>query len=923
MASALSDPLIDFDQLREEIAQLAQISDPRTGNGRQAVRARFKQALMEGRAEAERRLLDHGEGRVCAQSLSMLEDGIIQLLADFTVQWMGHGGNRSDAEQIAIIAVGGYGRGTLAPGSDIDLLFVWPYKQTAWGETLIEYVLYMLWDLGQKVGHSTRSLEECIRQAKADMTIRTALLEARFLWGAQDLYEQMVARFDQEVAANTGAEFVAAKLLERDERHRRAGMSRYLVEPNVKDGKGGQRDLQTLFWIGQYVYRVRRPEELVKVGVFSRQEFKRFMKCEDFLWTVRCHLHFLTGRADDRLSFDYQRPLAQRLGYHGHSGLKDVERFMKHYFLTAKAVGDLTRILGASLEERQVKPLPILNRLVQQWRGGNHHKIPKTYPDFRLVNDRLSVVDEHIFTRDPVHLIRLFVAVDELGLELHPDALTLVTRSLKLITAKVRADPEANRLFLGLLTSRHRPEAVLRVMNEAGVLGAFIADFGRIVAMMQFNMYHHYTVDEHTLRCIGILSDIEKGILIEDAPLVSQLIKTIESRRALYVALFLHDIAKGRPEDHSVAGAKIARALCPRLGLTAGETQMVAWLVQQHLLMSVVAQQRDLSDPRTIHAFAQEVQSLERLKLLLILTVADIRAVGPGVWNGWKGQLLRTLYYETEPVLTGGHSQMDRTARVEASKNELRQSLSGWESAAIEALIARHYPAYWLKVETPRKVQHAHLLAHAATSGKALTTQVQTDAFRSITEITVLAPDHPRLLSIIAGACAAIGANIVDAQIFTTQDGTALDTIFISRELTNEDDENRRAGRITQTIEQSLKGQIRIRQAVAERAAKKPRSKAFLVEPQVLINNTWSDGFTVIEVSGLDRPGLLYELTNALSDLNLNIGSAHVATFGERAVDVFYVTDLTGHKVENERRKGRIHGQLLDVLEGVSKARPQ
>jgi [protein-PII] uridylyltransferase len=912
------DPLIDIGVLRADLDAIAKAhADPQAQICRNLIKARLKQALGDGRAEAERRLLAHGKGRLCAELLSRLEDEIIRLLADFASQWIHAAGNRSDGEKLAIIAVGGYGRGTLAPGSDIDLLFVLPYKQTAWGETLVEYVLYMLWDLGQKVGHATRSLDECIRQAKGDMTIRTAMLESRFLWGEKALFSKLVERFDKEVAAGTGPEFVAAKLAERDERHRRAGMSRYLVEPNVKDGKGGQRDLQTLFWIGQYLDRVRKPEELVKVGVFDKDEYRRFMKCEDFLWTVRCHLHFVTGRADDRLSFEFQRPIAQRLGYHGHSGLKDVERFMKHYFLTAKAVGDLTRILAAALEDQQVKPLPLLNRVVQSLRSSKRVRVPKGFPDLRIINDRLGVADEGVFERDPVNLIRLFVASDKYDLQLHPDALKLITRSLKLINAKLRNDPEANRLFMEVLTSRNQPEATLRAMNEAGVLGLFVPDFGRVVAMMQFNMYHHYTVDEHTLRCIGALSDIEKGVVTDDLPLASQLIKSIESRRALYVALFLHDIAKGRPEDHSVAGAKIARSLCPRLGLTPGETETVAWLVQEHLVMSVVAQQRDLSDPRTINAFAAQVQSPERLKLLLILTVSDIRAVGPGVWNGWKGQLLRTLYYESEPVLAGGHSQIERKARVATSQNELRVRLGDWDEAELNTLINRHYPAYWLKVEIERKVQHAQLLRRAALEKKVLMTEVNTDAFRSITELTVLAPDHPRLLSTIAGACAAAGANIVDAQIFTTVDGTALDTIFITREFSEEADEVRRAVRIAGHIEKTLAGQMRITQAVAERAAKKARPKAFTVEPEVLINNTWSDAFTVIEVSGLDRPGLLYELTTTISDLNLNIASAHVATFGERAVDVFYVTDLLGHKVDNDKRKLKIRNTLLQVLDGT------
>jgi [protein-PII] uridylyltransferase len=442
-----------------------------------------------------------------------------------------------------------------------------------------------------------------------------------------------------------------------------------------------------------------------------------------------------------------------------------------------------------------------------------------------------------------------------------------------------------------------------------------VPEFGRIVAMMQFNMYHHYTVDEHLLRCIGELSEIERGLRAEEHPLATEIFPTILSRRALYVALFLHDIAKGRKEDHSDAGAAVAAKLCPRFGLDASETDTVIWLVREHLTMSMVAQSRDLSDPKTIQAFAERVQSLERLKLLLILTVADIRAVGPGVWNGWKGQLLRTLYYETEPVLAGGHSRIERKRRIAHAQAELRRLLSpAWTEEEVDRLIARHDAAYWLRVEPQRKVRHAELIRKARDGESPLQTEVVTDAFRAVTELVVYAPDHPRLLAMIAGACAAAGANIVDAQIHTTTDGAALDTIFLSREFEREDDELRRAGRIARSIEDALAGRIKLKQAVRDRARKKSRPRAFQLAPQVLLNNSWSEQFTVIEVSGLDRPGLLFDLTNGLSNLSLNIASAHVATFGERAVDVFYVTDLMGHKVESEDRQRQVVARLLEVF---------
>ncbi|SHF62180.1 UTP--GlnB (protein PII) uridylyltransferase, GlnD [Kaistia soli DSM 19436] len=907
--------LIDGRKLSSELQALA-TAEQDEGRRRPLVLARLKEVLREGRARAEERLLAGQQGSACARSLSDMMDEIIRATYDVGAHVVYRVDKPSTAERMAVVAVGGYGRGMLAPGSDIDLLFVLPYKQTPWGESVVEFMLYMLWDLGLKVGHATRNVDECIRLSHGDMTIRTAILESRFLWGEEKLFADLEQRFDNEVVKGTGPEFIAAKLAERDERHRRQGASRYLVEPNVKEGKGGLRDLHTLFWIAKYFYRVRSGDALVEAGVFSRSELALFRKAENFLWSVRCHLHFLTGRAEERISFDVQREMAVRLGYTSHPGMKDVERFMKHYFLYAKDVGDLTLIFCSALEEEHAKQTPLLNRLFGVSPRRRRRKIAGT-TDFVVEHDRINMADPHVFVRDPVNLIRLFHLADKHDLAFHPDAMKAVTRSLRLIDADVREDKTANRLFLDLLSSRNQPEIVLRRMNEAGVLGRFVPDFGKIVAMMQFNMYHHYTVDEHLIRSIGVLAGIDRGERSQDHPLANSLIATLQDRTVLYVAMLLHDIAKGRPEDHSIAGARVARKLGPRFGLTPAETETVAWLVEHHLLMSMVAQSRDLGDRKTIQDFAAVVQSLERLKLLLILTIADITAVGPGVWNGWKGQLLRTLYYETEPLLTGGHSQISRDKRVAAAKAELDQALAGWPDAERETYLERHYPAYWLRVDLARKIAHAELIREADATGKSLATAVAVRSFEGVTEITVLAPDHPRLLSMIAGACTAGGSNIVDAQIFTTTDGRAIDTIFIAREFETDEEETRRALKVGALIEDALSGSVALPEAIARKAKPRARIKAFTVETRILFDNSWSNQFTVIEASGIDRPGLLYDLTRSISDLNLNIASAHIATFGERAVDVFYVTDLMGRKVTNAGREAGIRRRLAEVFNGA------
>ncbi|MFW2391475.1 MAG: [protein-PII] uridylyltransferase [Methyloceanibacter sp.] len=912
-------PYFDFDLLRQETGELARKHAGQDTQLRAELVAYLKPLVAEAHEVAEQQLKHNGDGRKCAGGLSDFQDALIRLIYDVTTQHIYRVQNPSSAERMAVVAQGGYGRALLAPGSDIDLLFLLPYKQTAWGESVAEYMLYILWDLGFKVGHATRTITQCVRLSLEDMTIRTALLDARLILGDERLFAEFQHKFRRDVLDNDARAFIEAKLAEQDARHSRTGASRYQVEPNIKDGAGGLRDLHTLHWLAKHLYPDQAEEEFVEAGVFTRHEYRSFRRCEFFLWTVRCHLHFLTDRPEERLSFDLQRAMADRLGYRGHAGLSGVERFMKHYFLIAKEVGQLTRIVCTALELKQLKSIPALDTLLGSFSWKRRAKLRRT-SDFRIETGRVSTVDKDAFVKDPVNFIRLFVVADENKAGTAPQVLRQIRSNFRLIDDKLRNDPTANRLFLKLLMDSRDPEAILRKMNEAGVLGRFIPDFGRVVSMMQFNMYHHFTVDEHLLRTVGYLSDIERGRYATEHPVSSEVVRTIDNRRALYVAALLHDVAKGRDEDHSIAGARIAREIGPRLGLTDSETETATWLVEHHLTMSLFAQSRDLNDPKTIRDFAELVQSRERLKLLLILTVADICAVGPGTWTGWKGQLLRTLYFETEPLLGGGHTELTRTERMARVQDALRERLSDWPKKELERFIDRHYPGYWLRTDLDVITEHAKLVRDAEGQNREVVTRISTDAFRGVTELTLLAPNHPRLLAMVAGACTGAGANIVDAQISTTRDGMALDTIHLEREFDHAEDEERRARKIAVSIERMLKGETRAIDLI--RAKKKPKSRlsAFTVEPQVVIDNTLSDALTVIEINGLDRPGLLYDVTREISDLNLDIASAHIATFGEKAVDVFYVTNLTGKKITSSSRDLLIRERLTKVLAARQKS---
>jgi [protein-PII] uridylyltransferase len=868
----------------------------------------LKEALDQGRAEiADRLALNPSRGLEAAGAQAFLIDQILRLAYDFTTKRLYRSSNPTAGERICLLGVGGYGRGEMAPHSDVDIAFLTPWKQTGWVDQVIEAMLYTLWDLGLKVGHSSRSLDDMVRLAKSDLTIRTALLESRFIWGDERLNDEASARFRNEVVAGTDRDFVAAKLEERNERHRRMGDSRYVVEPNVKEGKGGLRDLHTLFWIGKYVHRVDTVAGLVEAGLLTPEELHQFQRAENFLWAVRCHLHTVAGRAEERLTFDYQREIAERMHFATRPGKAAVERFMHYYFLQAKTVGDLTGLFLGHLDEQFASR-------GRRFTLAAIPRRPRKLNGFRLVRGRLDLPSDDFLEQDPVRLIELFALADKHALEIHPNAIRAARRDARLIDAKLRRDPRANALFLDVLTSRNNPETVLRWMNEAGVFGRFVPDFGRVVAQTQFDMYHHYTVDEHTIRAIGLLARIERGELAEDHPIATTLIRQIVSRRVLYVAVLLHDIAKGRGGDHSVLGAEVAEQLCPRLGLSPAETETVAWLVRHHLLMSATAFKRDLSDFKTVLDFGEAVQSPERLKLLLVLTVVDIRAVGPGVWNSWKRQLLADLYDGAEQVLRLGHKQTGRKERIQAKLSELNQRL-GWSDLTAKAYARRMPEAYW--IAEPVDVLEANARQVVAAGERELSIEASVDPDRGATLVTVYAADHPGLFYRIAGAIHLAGGSIIDARIHTTRDGMALDNFLVQDPFGKPFDEASRLKRLSAGIEDALTNRARLTERLAAKPLPRPRANAFPIAPNVLIDNHASNRFTVIEVNARDRPALLYALAFGLFQSKVTIHSAHIATYGERAVDTFYVTDLLGAKIAAPARLKALEKRLLEAAEGL------
>jgi len=874
---------------------------------RAAMVAILREAMDKGRAEIARRLIENpSRGSEAASAQAFMIDQMLRLIFDVTTQRLYPINNPTASERLVLIAVGGYGRGEMAPFSDVDIGFITPYKQTGWTEQVIESMLYTLWDLGLKVGQSSRSLDEMVRMAKSDITIRTGLLEGRYVWGDQSLYDEAAGRFAREVVAGTGRVFIAEKLQERDARHRRMGDSRYVVEPNIKEGKGGLRDLHTLFWIGKYIHQVPTVAELVDKGLLTKEELRRFQKAENFLWAVRCHLHTLAGRAEERLTFDFQPEIAARMRYADRPGKSAVERFMQHYFLIAKQVGDLTAMFLAHVDESFATRgrrfgLPALRRTSRKLDG------------FVLDRGRLALPSDDFFAEDPVRILEMFALADRHGLEIHPLAMRAAARDAKYIDARIRRDPRANAFFLGVLTSPRDPETVLRWMNEATIFGRFVPDFGRVVAQMQFDMYHHYTVDEHSIRAIGLLSQIEKGDLKDDHPLSSTIANQLVSRRVLYVSVLLHDIAKGRGGDHSELGAEVAKQLCPRFGLTPAETETVAWLVRYHLLMSATAFKRDLADYKTILDFVETVQSPERLRLLLILTVVDIRAVGPGVWNGWKRQLLSNLFEAAEEMLRLGHKQKGREERIRAKQGMLRD-LMGWDEATTAAAARRLPGSYWIAEPVDILARNARHILAAGDKPLSIAAQVYPD--RGATLVTVYASDHPGLFYRVAGAIHLAGGSIIDARIHTTRDGMALDNFLVQDPFGQPFDDADRLTRLERGIEDALANRNRLQDRLAQRPLARTRAEAFTIEPVVLIDNKASNRYTVIEVNARDRPALLNALAHALFQSKVTIHSAHIATYGERAVDTFYLTDLLGEKIDGTARLKTLERRLLEAAGG-------
>ena len=818
--------------------------------------------------------------------------------------------------KLSIIAVGGYGRGELAPHSDLDLLFLikknFNHIKTKKIERLVQAILYLLWDLGYKVGHSTRTIVDCIEKSKSDLTITTSLLEKRFIAGNKKYFDLLKSQFNTFIANTKTLSFVEAKLEESDLRHKKFGGSRYVVEPNVKDGKGGLRDLHTLFWISKFVYRVDSISKLIKMGALSKNEALAFAEAQRFLFSVRCHLHYRSEREDDRLAMDAQMEIATSMNFKNTITHKDVERFMKRYFLATKTVGNLTRIFCAAIETEFNKPLR-LNFL--------SFKISENVDPFNIELGRLYAHDRKIFTQNPINIIKLFFISHKKNIDIHPKTLRLITSLTKLINSDIRCDLHANKMFLDILTSQKDSTRTLRLMNESNILGKFIPEFQKIVCLMQFDMYHSYTVDEHTIFTISNLHSLKNGKFKSFAPLASKVILEISSYRCLFVAMLLHDIAKGKKGDHSVNGSIIASTICPRLGLNNDETDIVKWLVLHHLLLSKTAFRYELGDPKIIKDFADKVKTVERLRLLLVLTVADIKGVGPEIWNDWKGSLISDLYTKSLNILQRANSSKNINETVGTNKELFNRELikNGINNDILEQYSNNYYKNYWEIFSLQTVINHFHLFKKMMYDKKKFKIYLSDESDLQATELIVIAPDHHGLFSLISGLVAASGYDVVSAKIITRSDGYALDTFFIQNKEKKPILEDYLRKKLIKTITLGLEGNFNIEKALNIKWEEIPvRFRAVMAPTRIVVDNKTSEHFTILDIKCKNAPGFLYKITKTLTNLGLQINTATVSTYGNRVVDIFYLKNAFGSKIYDEKTIEKIKKSIAIILEEIN-----
>lgn len=811
----------------------------------------------------------------------------------------------------AVVALGGYGRRELAPFSDVDLLFLHAGRRSVGVKEFVEPVLYLLWDIGLTVGHSFRSVKECVAMAKEDLHSRNAMAEARLVAGNVHLFRRLTRELDESVFQNKRETEAYLKImrLELEARYNKFGRVVCVQEPNVKESAGGLRDLHTVLWVGHTKLGCRGLEDLRLANHISGTEYAAARRAYDFMARVRNEAHFSTGRKTDLLTLDLQPALAANLGYKPKRGMLASEVFMYDYYQRAHELHQFCEsfLLRATGSPAVRRPFSVRSRRVGEAEGFEIRQ-GKLYPRGDLSE----------LTRNPIRLIEAFALAQREGVTLSDELKQAIGNRLSLVDRHFRASPEAGRIFIEILRQKGRVAGALRLMHETGFLGRFLPEFARITFLVQHDLYHKYTIDEHTLKAVEALDHVaEKG-----DPQVARLGKVfaeIADAAPLYLGLFLHDIGKGHGGGHVARGVKIAERVCQRLGLDARSTQTVIFLVHHHLLMSHLSQRRDLTEESLVEEFASTVGSLEGLNNLLLLTYADTSGVGPGTWNDWKGALLWELYDRTRSHLTDGKPTKWGRNRIMQLKHQVNQGLA---LKFLPSEIERHLamlPERYLRATEPSRVGR-HLRLVKLLEAETLVTDWRTVEEGHCTELTVCTHDKPGLFAAIAGTLTAHGINILSADLYTREDGVVIDTLKVCEVNSQHPVRAEQWPRIEQTLKAAIEGRFEVMAAVESWRARTPRrSKRHRIQapPTVRFDSDASATSTVIEVKAEDEPGLAYKIASTLTALQLNITFAKITTEKSLALDVFYVTDTNGQKLAFHHMN-LVEHTLLDALGGQS-----
>lgn len=811
-------------------------------------------------------------------------------------------------QRIAVIARGGYGRAELNPYSDIDLLFLHDYKRGPYAEIVTELMLHALWDAGLTVGYSVRSARECVKMAGEDLKEKTALLDARYLAGDHGLYEEFDKLLTAEVLNRNQQKFFQAKLEESRERHARYGDSVYLLEPQLKDGEGGLRDLHTALWLAKVKYKIHSIEELVQRAIITEAELGEVLEARDFLLRVRNSLHFLTRRHFDQLTFEFQERIAPILGFKAERGQTASSLLMRAYYQHASTILRFSEGLIARVVEGPVG------------RFGLRGFARKIRPGVVIQQNLIGIADTELFRNDPVNLVTIYSDCQAHGVELSGKAYQVIRDNLALIGHSIRRNPRTGAALMAILGATSRVAETLEAMHRSGVLGAIIPEFGNLYARVLHDLYHIYTVDRHSLVAIRELERLRAGGFKGTIALLTEVAREIDFLPLIFLALLLHDIGKGHGHDHHERGAMLTAGVCRRLGLDRDQTDMVVFLVRNHLLMSQVAQKGDLEDESIIADFARKVGSIDRLKALYLLTFADMRAVAPSVYTNWRDMLLSQLYMKALKLLEHGHREtIEPARRLAVVKAEVKERLAqaGADPREVESFLDEMPARYFFTVPQADIPLHFDLIR--SLGDNTLITRHRHFPELEFSEFMVVTRDRPGLFSMIAGALTANNLNILYARITTRANGVALDMFRVSHQgpsgLIALDDD--RWLRVEHDLERVIKGEQDIAELVASAHHVRIARGKFVrrVPTEVTLDNRTSGQYTVLDVFTQDRVGLLFAITHTLFTLGLQIHLARISTNADQALDVFYVTDRKGHKITDPKRIREIRDKLVSCLE--------